>query len=136
MSHYYVMIFTFKVFFLPSLRKRRPPFNECNSLDWHNSHEDGFFQSPFEANEMFCFYVTNLLFTNHKQPLKCVWQNSYLDLSSNTSYYLTRISSSELQARGTNKKTANKIKPFTGNSDSLYNLFISVMEYISVIDSF
>ena len=88
MSHYYVMIFTFKVFFLPSLRKRRPPFNECNSLDWHNSHEDGFFQSPFEANEMFCFYVTNLLFTNHKQPLKCVWQNSYLDLSSNTSYII------------------------------------------------
>ena len=39
-----------------------------------------FFQSPFEANEMFCVPNKFVLFANHKQPLKCVRQNSYLDL--------------------------------------------------------
>ena len=39
-----------------------------------------FFQSPFEANEMFCVPNKFVLFGNHKQPLKCVGQNSYLDL--------------------------------------------------------
>ena len=36
----------------------------------------------------------------------------------------------KLQARGTNKKTANKMKSFTGISDLLYTLFIFVMESI------
>ena len=39
-----------------------------------------FFQSPFEANEMFCLPNKFVLFGNNKQPLKCVGQNSYLDL--------------------------------------------------------
>ena len=39
-----------------------------------------FFQSPFEANEMFCVPNKFVLFAYHKQPLKCVRQNSYLDL--------------------------------------------------------
>ena len=28
-----------------------------------------FFQSPFDANEMFCLHNKSVLFTNHKQPL-------------------------------------------------------------------
>ena len=39
-----------------------------------------FFQFPFEANEMFCVPNKFVLFANHKQPLKFVRQNSYLDL--------------------------------------------------------
>ena len=38
-----------------------------------------FFQSPFEANEMFCLLNKFVLFTNQKQPLKCVQQIGYLD---------------------------------------------------------
>ena len=36
-----------------------------------------FFQSPFEANEIFCLLNKFVLFNNQKQPLKCVRQNSY-----------------------------------------------------------
>ena len=59
-----VMIFALKVFFLP--------FNECEC--WHNLLANGFFQSPFEVNKIFCLPNKFVLFTNHKQPLKCVWQ--------------------------------------------------------------
>ena len=37
---------------------------------------------------MFCLPNKFGLFTNHKQPLKCVWQNNYLDLWSNTLYII------------------------------------------------
>ena len=40
----------------------------------------GFFQSPFEANETFSLPNNFVLFTNHKQPLKCAQQKSCLDL--------------------------------------------------------
>ena len=45
------------------------------------------------------------LFINHKQPLKCVRQNSYLDLWSNTLYIIWQGVHLlvKLQARGTNK---------------------------------
>ena len=64
-----------------------------------------FFQSPFEVNEMFCVPNKFVLFANHKQPLKCVWQNSYLDLWSNTLYIIWQGIHLlvKLQARGTNK---------------------------------
>ena len=46
-----------------------------------------FFQSIFEVNEMFCLPAWFVLFTNHKQPLKHVWQ--YLSrLRSNTLYII------------------------------------------------
>ena len=46
-----------------------------------------------------------VLFTNHKQSLKCVPQNSYLDLWSNTLYIIWQGVHVlvKLQARGTNK---------------------------------
>ena len=62
-----------------------------------------FFQSPLGTKEMFCLSNKFVLLTNHKQLLKCVQQNSYLDLWSNTlhiiwqrvhlTYYLTKSSS-------------------------------------------
>ena len=42
----------------------------------------------FEANEVFCLLNKFVLFINQKQPLKCVWQNSYLDLWSYTIYII------------------------------------------------
>ena len=47
-----------------------------------------FFQSPFEENEKFCLLNKFVLFINQKQPLKSVWQNSYLDLWSYTLYII------------------------------------------------
>ena len=45
-----------------------------------------------------------VLITSHKQPLKCVQQNSYLDLWSNTLYIWQGVHLIvKLQARGTNK---------------------------------
>ena len=49
-----------------------------------NSQANGFFQSPFEANEMFCLLNRLVLFNNQKQPLKCVQRISCLYLWSNT----------------------------------------------------
>ena len=80
------MIFAFKViFFLPS---GGSPLNKCELHNWRNLLANGFLQSPFEANEVFCLPNRFGLFTNHKQPLKCVWQNNYLDLWSNTLYII------------------------------------------------
>ena len=57
--------------------------NESESRDWRNSRANDFFQSPFEWGE---WNVLNkfALVANQKQPLKCVPQNSYLDLLLNT----------------------------------------------------
>ena len=44
---------------------------------------NGFFQSTFKANEIFCLLNKFVLFANQKQLLKCVPQKSYLDLSYN-----------------------------------------------------
>ena len=62
---------------------------------------------------------------------------SYLDLWSNTLYIIWQGVHLllKLQARGTNKWTTNKIKSFTGISDSLYTLFISVIEFIFLMES-
>ena len=88
---YALNLIVFKVFF-PSFFKatfnKFNKFNKCESHDWHNFLTNGFFQSPFEANKMFCLPNKFVLFTNHKQPLKCVQQNSYLDLWSNTLYII------------------------------------------------
>ena len=68
-----------------------------------------FFQSPFEAYKIFCLPNKFVLFTNHKQPLKCVRQNSYLNLWSNTLYIIYYQGVHllvKLQARGTNKLLA------------------------------
>ena len=73
-----------------------------------------FFLSPFVENEMFCLPKKFALFTCHMQPLKCVQQNSYLDLRSNTLYM--------------------KMKSFTGICFT-YTLIISVMEFTSVMES-
>ena len=45
-----------------------------------NSLANVCFQSPFEANEMFCLLKKYVHFTNKKQLLKCFQQNSYLGL--------------------------------------------------------
>ena len=42
----------------------------------------------FYVNEVFCLLNKFVLFMNQKQPLKCVWQNSYLDLWSYTLYII------------------------------------------------
>ena len=60
------------------------PFSDCESRDWRNSLAYGFSQSPFEAHEMFFLLNRFVLFVSQKQPLKCVQQNGYLDLRSNT----------------------------------------------------
>ena len=73
------MIFSFKVFF-PSFFKVDLHSRNVS----HNSLVIGIFQSPFKPNEMFCLPNKFVLFTNHKQSLKCVQQNSCLDLWSNT----------------------------------------------------
>ena len=64
-----------------------------------------FFQSPFEAIKMFSLHNKFVLFTNHKQPLTCVRQNSYLDLWLNIFYIIWQGVHLliKLQARGTNK---------------------------------
>ena len=74
-----------------------------------------FFQSPFEANEMFCLLNKCFFFTNQKQSLKCVWQNSYLDLRSYTLYIIWQGVHLLVkpQAGGTNKLTI-KMKSLTG----------------------
>ena len=81
---------------------------------------------------MFCLPNKFVLFSNHKQPRKYVWQNSYLDLYLNTLYIMWQGVHLlvKLQARGTNKETTNKMKSFTGISDSLYTLFFFVMESV------
>ena len=96
------MIFAFKVFLLPSLRWISI---EWMWITWLIYMANGFFQSPFKANEMFCLPNKFVLFTNHKQPLKWVWQNSYLGLWSNTLYIIWQGVHLlvKLQARGTNK---------------------------------
>ena len=38
-----------------------------------------FFQSPFDATEIFGLLNQFVLFTNEKEPLKCVRQSGYLD---------------------------------------------------------
>ena len=64
-----------------------------------------FFQSSFEENKMLSLPNRFVLFINHTQKLKCVWQNSYLDLWSNTLYIIWQGVHLlvKLQARGTNK---------------------------------
>ena len=64
-----------------------------------------FFQSPFQENKMFCLPNKFVVFTNHKQPLKCVQQNSYLHLWSNTLHIIWKGVHLlvKLQATGTNK---------------------------------
>ena len=54
---------------------------------------------------MFCVPNKFVLFGNNKQPLKCVGQNNYLDLWSNTLYIIWQGIHLlvKLQARGTNK---------------------------------
>ena len=76
---------------------------------------------------MFCLPNKFDLFTNHKQPLKRIQQNSYLDLWSNTLHIIWQGFHLlvKLHARGTNKSTTNKMNSFTGISGSLYTLFIS-----------
>ena len=73
-----------------------------------------------------------VLFTNHKQSLKYVPQNSYLGLWTNTSHIIWQGIHLlvKLQAEGTNKQTTNKLKSFTAISDSLDNFFISGMESV------
>ena len=81
------------------------PSGKAESRDWHNSVVNGFFQSPFEANEM--FYLPNkfVIFNNQNQPLKCVRQSSYLDLWSHTFYIIWQGVHLlvKLQARRTDK---------------------------------
>ena len=91
------------------------PFNECESRDWRNSLANGFFQSPFEANKMLCLLNKFVLFTNQKQPLKCVRQNSYLHLWSYALYIMWQWVHllANLQAGGTNKLTT-KAKSLIG----------------------
>ena len=84
---FYFMIFAFKVFFLPSLKWifiQRMWFAQLAQF----AGKCFFFQSPFEANKMFSLPNRFVLFTNHNQPLKCVRQNTYLDLWSNTLYFI------------------------------------------------
>ena len=66
------------------LGKGRSPFSKCKSCNWYNFLTNSFFQSPFEANIMFCLFNKFVLFTNQKPLLQCVRQNSYLDLASYT----------------------------------------------------
>ena len=67
----------------------------------------GFFQPPFEVHKMLCvpnkFVLFVLLF--YKQPLKCVQQNSCLDLLSNNLYIIWQGIHLliKLQDRGTKK---------------------------------
>ena len=68
--------------------KGRSRFSEFELRDWRSSLANGFFQSPFEANEMFCLLNILFFFNNQKQPLKCVRRNSYLDLWSDTLYII------------------------------------------------
>ena len=57
-------------------------FNSFNSL------ANAFFQSPFEANRMFCLCNKLFLFNNQKQSLKRFQQDSYLDLQSYALYII------------------------------------------------
>ena len=90
------------------------PFNEFWLHNWCNLLANGFFQSPFEANKLFCFLNKLVFFNNHRQLLKCVKQNSYLDLWSYTSYIIWQGVHIlvKLQAGGTNKYTT-KMKSLT-----------------------
>ena len=83
----------------------------------HFAGEYFFFQSRFEANEMFCLRMKSVLLTNQKQPLKFVQQNSYLDLLPNTLHIIIQRVHLliKLQAGRTNKQTAN-MKSLTGIS--------------------
>ena len=80
-------------------------FSECKPRDWNNSLANGFFQSPFEVNEMLCLLNRFALFTNQKQLLKCVRQNSYQGLWSYTSYIIRKgvLLLVKLQTGGINK---------------------------------
>ena len=82
--------------------------------NWCNLLANGFFQSPFEANKLFCLLNKLVFFNNHRQLLKCVKQNSYLDLWSYTSYIIWQGVHIlvKLQAGGTNKYTT-KMKSLT-----------------------
>ena len=64
-----ITLFTSLVFFFPSLRQRFIQQMWVTRL--HDSLANDFFQSPFEANEMFCLLNKFVLITNHKQLLKC-----------------------------------------------------------------
>ena len=64
-----ITLFTSLVFFLPSLR--RMFIQQMWVTQLHDSLANDFFQSPFEANEMFCLLNKFVLITNHKQLLKC-----------------------------------------------------------------
>ena len=58
-------------FFLPSLRQISI---QQMGLAWVMQFAGKvFFQSPFEENKMVCLFNKFILFTNHKQLLKCVW---------------------------------------------------------------
>ena len=92
-----------QVFFPSSLRRISIP---GMWVAWLTQFADKwFFQSPFDANEMFCLPNKFVLVTNHKQPLNFAWQNSYLDWWSNTLYIIWQGVHLlvKLQARGTNK---------------------------------
>ena len=88
----------FPNFFKKDLHSTNESHNQGNSL------ANGFFQSPFEANEIFCLHNKFVLLTKHKKLLKCVQQKSYLDLWLNTLYIIWQEVHLlvKLQAKGTN----------------------------------
>ena len=99
------MILAFKGFFPSFFKADLHSTNVSHTTDAICWQMFFFFQSPFEANKMFCLANKFVLFTNHKQPLKCVQQNNYLGLRSNT-LYITWQGDHLLvnsQAGGTNK---------------------------------
>ena len=89
-------------FFRPSLR--RIPIQRMWIARLIQFVGKQFFSISIWGKRMFCLPNKFFLFTNHKQPLKCVWQNSYLDLWSNTLYIIWQgvHLSVKLQVRGTN----------------------------------
>ena len=92
----------FQIFFLPSLRRISIQRMWGAQLTQF-AGKWVFFQYPFEAKKMFCLPNKFVLFTNHEPPLKCVRQNSYLDLWSNRLLWLGVHLLVKLLARGTNK---------------------------------
>ena len=75
MSRYLLSRFSFSFFFKADLHSTNMS-RTTDAICWQMF----FFQSPFEANKMFCIPNKFVLFANHKLQLKCVGQNSYLDL--------------------------------------------------------
>ena len=60
----------------------------CASRALPVSHSCRSCLTHFETNEVLCLPNIFVFFINQKQPLKCVWQNSYLDLRSYILYII------------------------------------------------